>query len=99
MLGVEQRVLSQPNAKNRLSQDKISEIFVQLSAGLGSAELAMTDLVSMSPGDIIMLDQSIEQPVTLFANEEPVFQAWPGRLENQQVLQIVSAFENRTPEN
>lgn len=98
LLAVEQREPVQVVAGSQLSSEKIAEISVQLSAGLGKAELAMTDLVTIAPGDVIMLDQSIEEPVTLFANEEPVFHAWPGRLANQQVLKIVSAFENHTPE-
>ena len=89
LLGVDERA-SQLNPNNRVSEDKISEICVQVSAGLGSSELGMTELVSIAVGDIIVLDQRVENPLVLFANDEPVFHAWPGRVDQKQALKIVS---------
>ena len=90
LLGVDLQV-REPNPNNRVSQEKISEICVQVTAGLGSSELQMSDLVSMSVGDIIVLDQSVAEPLVVFANDEPVFRAWPGRVDQQQALNIESS--------
>ena len=46
LLGIEKRETEQPNRNNRLSPQKIAEINVGVSAGIGSAELAMNDDVS-----------------------------------------------------
>jgi flagellar motor switch protein FliM len=89
LLGVNTQV-REPNPNNLVSREKISEICVQISARLGSSELDMNDLVSMSAGDIIVLDQSVNEPLTVFANDEPVFRAWPGRVDQQQALNIES---------
>ncbi len=90
LLGVQKQKVAQPNPNNRISHEKIAEIDVGISARLGSAELAMTDLVSIACGDIIVFEQRIEEPVIVFANEEPLFHAWPGRTANKQSLKIVS---------
>ena len=52
----------------------------------------MTELVSIAVGDIIVLDQCVEDPVVMFANNEPVFHAWPGRIDQKQALKIVSPY-------
>ena len=91
-LGIAPKSESQPKNNSRLSTEKIAEIGVEVSVGLGSAELVMDDLVSISVGDIVVLEQSVEEPVVMFANNEPVFRAWPGRLASKQALKIVSGL-------
>ncbi len=91
LLGVETQRDSQPKNNERLSPQKIAEIGVEVSAGLGSVDLVMDDLVSISVGDIIVLEQSVEEPVLMFVNHEPTFRAWPGRVASKQALKIVSA--------
>lgn len=90
LLGVDTQV-SEPNPNNRVSHEMISEVYVRITAGLGSSKLDMSELVSMSVGDIIVLNQSVAQPLTVFANDEPVFRAWPGRVDQQQALNIESS--------
>ena len=90
LLGADMQV-SKPNPNNRVSREMISEICVRITAGLGSSELDMNDLVSMSAGDIIVLNQSVAEPLTVFANDEPVFRAWPGRVDQQQAINIESS--------
>jgi flagellar motor switch protein FliM len=91
LLGVDQQA-KKLNPNNRVSQDKIAELCVQVSAGLGHSELGMSELVSIAVGDIIVLDQSVEDPVVIFANDEPIFSAWPGRIDKKQALKIVSSL-------
>jgi flagellar motor switch protein FliM len=91
LMGVDLQA-QQLNPNNKISQENIADICVQITAGLGSSELAMNDLVDMSVGDIIVLDQFIEQPLTVYANEKPIFKAWPGRQDQQQVLSIESTI-------
>lgn len=92
LLKIEDVVENRVDPNRRISEERISEIEVQISAGLGSAELPMNDLVSLSVGDVIMLDQRVTDPVVLFANQEPIFRAWPGRVANKLALKIVSTI-------
>jgi flagellar motor switch protein FliM len=91
MLGVDTQAAAL-NPDNKISPDKIAEVTVQVSAGLGDSELEMSDLVSISVGDIIVLDQAVAEPLIVFANDKPIFRAWPGRAEQQQVVSIQSSF-------
>lgn len=90
LLKIPTRAPTAPNPSSRMDPQRIAQISVQVSAGLGSTSLPMTDLATMAVGDIIVLDQSIEQPLTLFANDEPAFQAWPGRRDRNQAMSITS---------
>ncbi|MFK7765633.1 MAG: FliM/FliN family flagellar motor switch protein [Mariniblastus sp.] len=90
LLGIDPKKDTQPKNDARLSTAKIAEIDVEVTVGLGCTELAMDDLVSISVGDVIILEQSVEEPVLMYANSEPVFRAWPGRLALQQALMIAS---------
>ena len=91
MMGVSLQSPSAPKSSApRLDPERIADIRVEVSAGLGTTDLPMTDLASMAVGDIIVLDQSISQPLTLFTNEQPAFEAWPGRKNQTQAMQITS---------
>jgi flagellar motor switch protein FliM len=90
LLKVTDPVMPDPNSQNRIPVENISKIMVDICARLGSAELAMDDLIDLADGDIIKLDQRIEVPVTLLVNDHPAFQAWPGRCGDQQCLQVES---------
>ena len=90
LLGVSLKSPSAPKSGTRLDPERIADIRVEVSAGLGTTDLPMTELASMAVGDIIVLDQSIGQPLTLFANEQPAFEAWPGRKNQTQAMQITS---------
>lgn len=92
LLNVTTRAPAARNPASRLDPNQIAQINVEVSAGLGSTDLPMTELAAMSIGDIIVLDQSIEKPLTLFANDEPAFEAWPGRCEQHQAMQITSSL-------
>ena len=91
MMGVDTKAATL-NPDNKISPEKIAEVTVQVSAGLGDSELGMSDLVSMTVGDIIVLNQAVVEPLTVYANNQPIFRAWPGRSEQQQVVSIQSLF-------
>lgn len=78
-----------------ISKETISNIDVELVATLGHAEINMSDLTQLSPGDIVVLDQSVSAPLQIAANRQPVFTAWPGRKLNQQILKLQKVLEPR----
>lgn len=90
LLKVPMRAPSAPNPASRLDPSQVALISVNVSAELGSTKIPMTELATMAVGDIIVLDQAIENPLTLFANDEPAFEAWPGRREKNQAMKITS---------
>ena len=76
-----------------ISTDRIAEIFVELVVSLGSVEVGVQDLADLDAGDIIVLDQSVDEPVETTANGQALFSGWPGRQLNQQVLKLAETLE------
>ena len=90
LLGVESTVDAAAANGQKISAENISKIQVDVSAALGSTELDMHELIQLDAGDVVKLDQRIEQPLILFVNDQPVFEAWPGRNGDKQCFQVES---------
>jgi len=90
LFGLAKQPATEPDRSLLLSKDKLAEIEVQVTAGLGNTELAMNDLVSLTVGDIIVFDQCVNDPIVLLANDEPLLRGWPGRSNDKQALKIVA---------
>ncbi len=90
LLGVESTVDATATNGQKISAENISNIMVEVSATLGSTELDMNELIQLDAGDIVKLDQRIEVPLILFVNDQPVFEAWPGRNGDKQCFQVES---------
>lgn len=80
-------------ANNRpISQEKVSRLNVSISAELGRAQIDMQELVQIEPGDILILDQTVQSPITVTANGDSLFHAWPGKRSNMQSVQIANVI-------
>jgi flagellar motor switch protein FliM len=90
LLGVDSNSSTDGNPGIKIPVDNITQIMVEMTANLGTTELDMNDLMKLTPGDIVKLDQRIEDPIVLLVNEKPVFEAWPGRMSDKCCLQVES---------
>ncbi len=90
LLEVESGPASTPNGPAQVPINNLAEVSVTVSALLGSTMMDMADLSSIAEGDIVMLDQQIVAPIVLSVNDQPMFQAWPGRVGTKQGLQVDS---------
>lgn len=50
--------------------DIVLDVKVQLSVRIGSCQLAMRDVLELSPGTIIQLDQRANDPIGLYVNDK-----------------------------
>lgn len=75
---------------NKLDVDLLSQLEVEFSATLGSADLAMEALMQLAPGAIVLLNQRVDQPLCLSLNRQPKFSGWPGRSDNHTCVLIES---------
>ncbi len=94
LLDVDLTKKDNPNPNVEISLDSLAEVEVELRAWFGSAEISVDELATITSGDILVLDQPIERPLEVTANEEPAFVAWPGRQQNLQVLKLASKRHN-----
>ena len=86
LMGIEPEVTAASDQK--IPAENIFQIYVDVAAQLGTADLLMQDLLHLCPGDIVKLNQPIERPLALLINEHPTLQAWPGRTGDRQCCQV-----------
>jgi flagellar motor switch protein FliN/FliY len=61
---------AKPPAKDNLSL--VLDVKVQLTVRLGSCSLAMRDVLELSPGAVVQLDQNANEPVGIYVNDKLV---------------------------
>ncbi|MEL7497682.1 MAG: FliM/FliN family flagellar motor switch protein [Planctomycetota bacterium] len=88
LLGVETSL--DASSKQPISRDKLTEIDVVVVAELGQAQIDMTAVSKMQNGDILLLNQPVDEAIPVFANGQRLFEAWPGRRHQQRVVKISS---------
>lgn len=62
---------------------------VNLRVILGEADITINEFLNLSNNDIIALNQSIDDPLTLNVNEEPKFYVQPGEFKNKAAVQVL----------
>lgn len=58
---------------------RLEETLLRLRVVLGKAFVTVNDLMSLSRGDTIILDQRVKEPLTIMLEDRPMFLAYPGR--------------------
>lgn len=81
-----------PSEPRRPSPQKIGQLPIELVSVLGQANIPMGRLSEFSVGQLIKLDQRIDQPVVTYVNNTPLYECWPGKLGNKQALEISSCL-------
>ena len=90
---VEELALRVANATN-INKDEsevshlVMELPVEVNVRLGGRQLEMGELANLKPGDVLVLDQRINQPLTAFVEGVPKYLGWPGKLGNRRVFQV-----------
>lgn len=60
----------------------------ELRVQLGAARLHVAELASLQEGDVLILDQKINEPLHCFVGGQPLLQAWPTVTGTRQSIQI-----------
>jgi Flagellar motor switch protein len=106
--GMEQWISSSTTATDPEVREQYEEMLretqVDVSAELGRTVLPVTELARLQEGDVIPLDRKTDDPVTVFVNDRPKFEAVPGRSGRTRALRITSVqspddveFDSLTP--
>ncbi|RMD79382.1 MAG: hypothetical protein D6820_08370, partial [Lentisphaerae bacterium] len=81
--------------KNKI-KEAAANIPLDLRVELGDARIRASDLLSLNPGDIILLNQKITEPAVVTIENEPIFFAKPVRKRNQlavKLLRTISPYQ------
>jgi len=71
-------------------KDTLRDTDVDVKAELGRTVLPITELARLQEGDVIPLDRKTDDPIQVFVNDEPKFEAIPGRSGRRRALRITS---------
>lgn len=54
------------------NENIINDIMIDISVEIGTSKMKLNDLLNLSEGDIIQLEQKSEDPIILYANEKVI---------------------------
>lgn len=81
-----------PEAYEKL-QRNIQDVQVEAKAMLGETSIRMHQLLNLRKGDVVGLNQSIDDPLKLFINNKPKMYVQPGKYKNKISVQILKEIE------
>jgi flagellar motor switch protein FliM len=68
--------------------EQVREASVQLTVDLGRATITGGDLINLAVGDVIMMDQDVNQPLTIRVEGIPKFRGFPGVVRGNKAIRI-----------
>lgn len=76
-------------------QERLDQVKVPLITEVGSVDISLNDLLSLSVGDVIKLENTpIKSELTVKVGDRPKFKATPGRVGNRLAIQIGEFIED-----
>ncbi|RLL45325.1 flagellar motor switch protein FliM [Oceanobacillus piezotolerans] len=86
--------------RNPESYDKLSNHLtraeVDIKAILGESSISIQEFLDLNNGDVIGLNQSIDEPLTMLINDIPKFHVQPGTYKNKISAQILEGIKGVT---
>lgn len=74
-------------------KQRLGQAPVRVAVELGKSKMTVADLLELRKGDIITLDQGVDEPLTVKVNGLPKFEGMPGTLRQQLAIQIVRTIQ------
>lgn len=71
----------------------VKDVDVKATTILGKAVISLQELLFLKPGDIIALDQPIDEPLTLEVNNEPKLLVQVGKRNKRLAVQVLETIE------
>jgi flagellar motor switch protein FliM len=71
----------------------VRQLPVEISVSLGSAEVSLSQVERFQPGDLILLDQRVEQSLLALVSGEGKFRVTPGAVGPRQAVRIEAIVE------
>ncbi|CAM3703509.1 flagellar motor switch protein FliM [Mesobacillus zeae] len=81
------------SAENHLIQKEIQKAEVAVTAELGTSEISVQDFLMLNAGDVIELNQPINQPLTILVGGIPKFVGQPGKMNKKLAIQVLDTLK------
>lgn len=76
-----------------LLETLVCEMPVDLAVALGSANLTMLQVATLRPGDVLVLGQKVNEPLSAKVAGKDKFAVWPGAVGRRQAIQVEKMIE------
>lgn len=76
------------NSQRQELEQLVQQIPATFTVRLGSARLSVLQLAQLRPGDVIMLDQRLQDALVATVGQTEKFRGWPGRIGTRQTFRI-----------
>ncbi|KGX93164.1 flagellar motor switch protein FliM [Pontibacillus halophilus JSM 076056 = DSM 19796] len=81
-----------PEEYEALSKN-IKRAELDMKAILGESSISIEEFLRLGEGDVIHLNQSIQEPMTLTVDDEPKFMVQPGKMKKKVAVQILEEYQ------
>lgn len=88
---------AEPKITQRLEKN-IKQSVVPLVAELGTSDISIQDFLMLDIGDVIEMNQSIDQPLLIKVGDIPKFVGQPGKINKKVAVQILGTLERGNEE-
>ena len=88
----------EPEEIKRLEKN-IQQAEVPISAELGTSMISIQDFLMLDIGDVIELNQSIEDPLLLKVGDIPKFVGQPGKMNKKIAIQVLDTWKGGEDEH
>ena len=79
--------------QQQMLETRVKQAELPIVAELGTTNITIEDFLSMHIGDVIQLDQKIEDPLILKVGSIPKFTVQPGKKNKKMAIQIINPLE------
>lgn len=76
---------------------QLEEVPLALRVELGRAQLTVRELLALEVGDVLVLDQDVDFPLTVYVENEPCFYAFPGQRGRFLAVRIAGPITEQWP--
>ncbi|WP_186577463.1 flagellar motor switch protein FliM [Aquibacillus kalidii] len=83
---------SNPEEFEDLSKN-LEKAVIDLTVNLGETTITLDDLLNLNRDDVILLDKSIEDPLHLLVDKEPMFHVQPGKKKHKLAVQVIEEIK------
>ncbi|MCL5676664.1 MAG: flagellar motor switch protein FliM [Firmicutes bacterium] len=80
-------------------QVRLEEARVPFSVQLGDSQLSVRDLLSLEPGDVIVLDKRVSEDMVAFVGNKPKFWVQAGKMGSRMAIRLTGLLEHKEDDN
>src|SRR5699024_11980945 len=73
--------------------NNIQQANIDVKAILGNAEITINEFLNLRMNDVVTLNKTIDEPLTLDINNKPKFNVQPGKYKNKLSVQILNKIK------